>query len=205
MIARDEKVSQVRLTAGAVRHPGHLHDIGLRIMGLQVVQSDMYASLAEKNRVRNVPILRLAARFWIAKAAPSSRTILRLRLCCYAILPATSRRRAPHCPGSAPRRKRCQRSHPAFRCDAQYQPIFLKDDITQDELPLLSHHRQTNCPSWIRSLAHRRLYPPQRFMAILSATLAKSAKKCSISRAGSSTIPATSGKIRRRSCNTTKF
>ena len=57
MFGRDEKVSQVRLTAVQYIVLGIFMILAYGLWRLQVVQSDMYASLAEKNRVRNVPIL----------------------------------------------------------------------------------------------------------------------------------------------------
>ncbi len=57
MFGRDEKVSPVRLTAVQYIILGIFVILAYGLWRLQVVQSDMYASLAEKNRVRNVPIL----------------------------------------------------------------------------------------------------------------------------------------------------
>src|SRR5580700_9280372 len=57
MIARDEKVSQVRLTAVQYIILAIFMILAYGLWRLQVVQSDLYSSLAEKNRVRNVPIL----------------------------------------------------------------------------------------------------------------------------------------------------
>jgi penicillin-binding protein 2 len=57
MIGRDEKVSQLRLTAVQYIVLAIFMILAYGLWRLQVVQSDLYASLAEKNRVRNVPIL----------------------------------------------------------------------------------------------------------------------------------------------------
>src|SRR5450755_913609 len=57
MFGRDEKVSPVRLTAVQYIVLAIFMILAYGLWRLQVVQSDMYASLAEKNRVRNVPIL----------------------------------------------------------------------------------------------------------------------------------------------------
>jgi penicillin-binding protein 2 len=57
MFGRDEKVSQVRLTAVQYIVLAIFMILAYGLWRLQVVQTDMYASLAEKNRVRNVPIL----------------------------------------------------------------------------------------------------------------------------------------------------
>ena len=50
--------------------------------------------------------------------------------------------------------------------NAQYQPIFLKEDITPDELSLTESHRN-ELPELDTIMAHRRLYPRNGFMAHL--------------------------------------
>src|SRR5713101_2922128 len=57
MFGRDEKVSPIRLTAVQYIILGMFLLLAYGLWRLQVVQSDFYASLAEKNRIRNVPIL----------------------------------------------------------------------------------------------------------------------------------------------------
>ena len=42
----------------------------------------------------------------------------------------------------------------------QYQPIFLKDDITPDELAFIESHKN-ELPELDTIMAHRRLYPAQ--------------------------------------------
>src|ERR1700739_5144806 len=46
------------------------------------------------------------------------------------------------------------------------QPIFLKEDITQDELAFIDAHRN-ELPELDTIVAHRRLYPRNGFMAHL--------------------------------------
>ena len=48
----------------------------------------------------------------------------------------------------------------------QYQPIYLKDDITQDEEAFIEAHRN-ELPELETIMAHRRLYPRKGFMAHL--------------------------------------
>jgi len=48
----------------------------------------------------------------------------------------------------------------------QYQPIYLKDDITPDELAFIESHRN-ELPELDTIMAHRRLYPRNGFMAHL--------------------------------------
>ena len=57
MFGRDEKVSPVRLTAVQYIVLAIFMILAYGLWQLQVMQSDKYASMAEKNRVRNVPIL----------------------------------------------------------------------------------------------------------------------------------------------------
>jgi penicillin-binding protein 2 len=48
----------------------------------------------------------------------------------------------------------------------QYQPIFLKEDITPDELAFIEAHKN-ELPELETIMAHRRLYPRNGFMAHL--------------------------------------
>src|SRR6201999_3157580 len=53
-----------------------------------------------------------------------------------------------------------------FQGVPQYQPIYLKDDITPDELAFIEAHRN-ELPELDTIMAHRRLYPRNGFMAHL--------------------------------------
>ncbi len=53
-----------------------------------------------------------------------------------------------------------------FASMPQYQPIFLKEDITPDELAFVESHRN-ELPELDTIMAHRRLYPRNGFMAHL--------------------------------------
>src|ERR1700746_907464 len=57
MFGRDEKVSQIRLTAAQYVILAIFLVLAYGLWRLQVMQSDLYATLAEKNQIRNVPIL----------------------------------------------------------------------------------------------------------------------------------------------------
>src|ERR1700676_3525554 len=57
MFGRDEKVSAIRLTAAQYLILGIFVVLAYGLWRLQVMQTDLYATLAEKNRIRNVPIL----------------------------------------------------------------------------------------------------------------------------------------------------
>ena len=53
-----------------------------------------------------------------------------------------------------------------FASTPQYQPIFLKEDITPDELAFIEAHRN-ELPELDTIMTHRRLYPRNGFMAHL--------------------------------------
>src|SRR6201988_5200885 len=57
MFGRDEKVSSIRLTAVQYIILVIFMILAYGLWRLQVMQSDFYAQLAEKNRIRTVPIL----------------------------------------------------------------------------------------------------------------------------------------------------
>src|SRR4249919_294555 len=57
MFGRDEKVSPIRLTAAQYIILGIFLILAYGLWRLQVMQSDYYSLAAEKNRIRNVPVL----------------------------------------------------------------------------------------------------------------------------------------------------
>src|SRR5580698_4471726 len=167
MFGRDEKVSQIRLTAVQYIILAIFMILAYGLWRLQVVQSDLYASLAEKNRVRNVPIL--APRGKILDR--EGRTIVDNYPSLAALLLRDSSRdltadsdlisQGLHLD---PKDVRDRIKH--FASMPQYQPIFLKDDITPDELAFVESHRN-ELPELDTIVAHRRLYPRNGFMAHL--------------------------------------
>jgi len=167
MFGREEKVSAIRLTAVQYIILGIFLVLAYGLWRLQVMQSDLYSSLAEKNRIRNVPILAPRGKILdregriIVDNYPSF-TVLLLRdsqrdLLADADLIAQGlhldlkdvRDRIKH-----------------FAAAPQYQPIYLKDDITPDELAFIEAHRN-ELPELETIMAHRRLYPRNGFMAHL--------------------------------------
>ena len=167
MFGRDEKVSPMRLTAVQYIVLGVFLILAYGLWRLQVVQSDFYSSLAEKNRIRNVPILAPRGRILdregrtIVDNYPSF-TALLLRdssrdLTADADLIAQGLHLDPN-----DVRERIRH----FTGTPQYQPIFLKDDITPDELAFIESHRN-ELPELDTIMAHRRLYPRNGFLAHL--------------------------------------
>src|SRR5215831_18188991 len=165
MFGRDEKVSAIRLTAVQYIILVIFLILAYGLWRLQVMQSDFYAGLAEKNRIRNVPILAPRGKILdregrvIVENYPSFSALL-LRdssrdLMADADLIAEGLHLDPD-----EVRARIKR----FASMPQYQPIFLKEDITPDELQFIEAHRN-ELPELDTIMAHRRLYPRNGFMA----------------------------------------
>jgi penicillin-binding protein 2 len=167
MFGRDEKVSAIRLTAVQYVILVVFLILAYGLWRLQVMQSDLYAQLAEKNRIRNVPIL--APRGKILDR--EGRTIVDNYPSFSALLLRDSTRdlnadsdviaQGLHLDPKEVR-ERIRR----FTSMPQYQPIFLKDDITPDELAFIEAHKN-ELPELDTIMAHRRLYPRYGFIAHL--------------------------------------
>src|SRR5712672_2334779 len=165
MFGRDDKVSGIRLTAAQYMILAIFLVLAYGLWRLQVMLSDLYATLAEKNRIRNVPIL--APRGKILDR--EGRTIVENYPSFSALLLRDSTRdlnadadliaQGLHLDANE---VRTRIRH--FSSLPQYQPIFLKKDITQDELAFIDAHRN-ELPELDTIVAHRRLYPRNGFMA----------------------------------------
>src|SRR6476660_102301 len=165
MFGRDEKVSGTRLTAVQYIILGVFLILAYGLWRLQVVQSEFYAALAEKNKTREVPILAPRGKILdregrvIVDNYPSF-TALLLRdstrdLSGDADLIAQGLHLDP---------KEVKDRLRKFAGTPQYQPIYLKEDITPDELAFIRAHRN-ELPELDTIMAHRRLYPRNGFMA----------------------------------------
>src|SRR5437660_4114197 len=134
---------------------------------LQVMQSDLYATLAEKNRIRNVPILAPRGKILdregriIVDNYPSFSALLLRDSSRDLNADADLIAAGLHLDANEVR-MRIRR----FSSMPQYQPIFLKEDITPDELAFIDAHRN-ELPELDTIVAHRRLYPRNGFMAHL--------------------------------------
>ena len=167
MFGREEKVSAMRLTAVQYIILAVFLVLAYGLWRLQVMQSDKYSLLAEMNRIRNVPILAPRGKILdregrvIVDNYPSfSALLLRdsLRdLNADADLIAQGLHLTPE-----EVRQRLRR----FASMPRYQPIFLKEDITPDELAFIESHKN-ELPELDTIMAHRRLYPRNGFMAHL--------------------------------------
>jgi penicillin-binding protein 2 len=167
MFGRDEKVSGLRLTAAQYVILGIFLVLAYGLWRLQVMQSEYYSLAAEKNRIRNVPVL--APRGKILDR--EGRTIVDNYPSFSALLLRDSSRdltadadmiaKGLHLDPNEVR-GRIRR----FSSMPQYQPIFLKEDITPDELAFIEAHRN-ELPELDTIMDHRRLYPRNGFMAHL--------------------------------------
>jgi penicillin-binding protein 2 len=167
MFGRDEKVSAIRLTAAQYVILGIFLILAYGLWRLQVMQSDYYQLAAEKNRIRNVPVLAPRGKILdregrtIVDNYPSFSALL-LRdssrdLTADADLIAQGLHLDP---------KEVRARIRRFASMPQYQPIFLKEDITPDELAFIEAHRN-ELPELDTIMDHRRLYPRNGFMAHL--------------------------------------
>jgi len=165
MFGREEKVSSTRLTTVQYFILAIFLVLAYGLWRLQVMQSDKYSLLAEMNRVRNVPILAPRGKILdregrvIVDNYPSFSALL-LRdssrdLNADADLIAQGLHLVPE-----EVRQRIRR----FTSMPRYQPIFLKEDITPDELAFIESHKN-ELPELDTIMAHRRLYPRNGFMA----------------------------------------
>jgi penicillin-binding protein 2 len=167
MFGRDEKVSAIRLTAAQYMILAIFLVLAYGLWRLQVMQSGYYASAAEKNRIRNVPILAPRGKILdregriIVDNYPSFSAL---------VLRDTSRdlnadadliAQGLHLDAED---VRTRIRH--FASMPQYQPIFLKEDITPDEQAFIEAHRN-ELPELDTIRADRRLYPRNGFMAHL--------------------------------------
>jgi len=166
-LGRDEKVPQLRLTAVQYGILGIFLILVFGLWRLQVVGSDYYSQLAEKNRICNVPLLAPRGKILdregriIVDNYPSFSALL-LRDASRNVLNDVDTIAAGLHMDPDEVRDRVKR----FAFTPQYQPIFLKDDITPDELAFIESHRN-ELPELETIMAHRRLYPKGGFMAHL--------------------------------------
>ncbi len=165
MLGRDDKVSQIRLTAVQYILLGIFLVLAFGLWRLQVARSDYYNTLAEQNRIKQVPILAPRGKILdregriIVDNYPSF-SVLLLRdqkrdLAADADKIAAGLHMQPD-----ELRARLKR----MAAVPGYQPLFLKDDITPDELAFIESHR-AELPELDTITVHRRLYPKDGFMA----------------------------------------
>ncbi len=167
MFGREEKPSPIRLTAVQYLILAIFLVLAYGLWRLQVSQSDYYTAAAEQNRVRNVPIL--APRGKIVDR--NGRTIVDNYRSVTALLLRDSTRdltvdASAIASGLHLDAKDVKDKIRHFSSMPQYQPIYLKEDITPDEEAFIESHK-TELPELDTIMAYRRLYPLKGFMAHL--------------------------------------
>src|SRR5882724_8613938 len=167
MFGRDEKVSSFRLTGVQYVILAIFLVLAYGLWRLQVVSSEFYAALAEKNKTREVPILAPRGRILdrdgrvIVDNYPSFTALLLRDSTRDLTVDADLIAQGLHLD-----RKEVRERLRKFAGTPQYQPIYLKEDITPDELAFIKSHRN-ELPELDTIMAHRRLYPRNGFMAHL--------------------------------------
>ncbi len=167
MFGRDEKVSEIRLTVAQYIILGIFLVLAYGLWRLQVMESGYYASAAEKNRIRNVPVLAPRGKILdrngriIVDNYPSTTALLLRDSSRDLVADADLIAQGLHL---NPNEVRARIRH--FAAMPQYQPIFLKEDITPDELQFIEAHRN-ELPELDTIDGARRLYPRNGFMAHL--------------------------------------
>src|SRR5882724_11329211 len=167
MLGREEKISGGRLTSVQYAILLMFLVLGYGLWRLQVSQTNYYATQAENNRVRKVPIL-----------APRGKIVDREGRIIVDNYPSFTalmmRDSARDMAGDAPliaqglhlKESEVRDKIRRFAGMPQYAPIYLKEDITPDELAFVESHRN-ELPELDTIMAHRRLYPRNGFMAHL--------------------------------------
>src|SRR5271157_1785219 len=165
MFGREEKVSQLRLTAVQYVLLGIFLVLAFGLWRLQVARSDYYTNLAEQNRVKQVPMLAPRGKILdregriIVDNYPSFSVLLLRDQSRNLDSDADKIAAGLHMPPDE-LRARLKR----MVAVPGYQPLFLKDDITPDELAFIESHR-ADLPELDIITVHRRLYPKNGFMA----------------------------------------
>src|SRR5262252_8419363 len=165
MFGREEKVSPLRLTAVQYVLLAIFLLLAFGLWRLQVARSDYYSSLAEQNRIKQVPILAPRGKLLdregrvIVDNYPSFSVLLLRDQNRNLDADADKIAEGLHLPPDELRTRLSK-----MKLVPGYQPMFLKDDITPDELAFIESHR-ADLPELDIITVHRRLYPKNGFMA----------------------------------------
>src|SRR5258707_5085609 len=167
MFGREEKVSALRLTAVQYIVLFIFLLLAYGLWRLQVMRSDEYALLAEKNRVRNVPILAPRGKILdregriIVDNYPSFSALL---------LREQPRELEPKIPkiaaGLNVSAEEIRQLLRRYAGRPKYEPLVIKQDITPDELAFIEANK-SDIPELETIMVHRRLYPKDGFAAHL--------------------------------------
>jgi penicillin-binding protein 2 len=167
MFSREEKVPAFRLTIVQYVILAIFLVLAFGLWRLQVGRSDYYSSLAEQNRIKQVPILAPRGKILdregriIVDNYPSF-SVLLLRDQHRDLMTDVDMIADGLHLDAKDLRTRLKR----LAGTPGYQPLFVKDDITPDELAWVEAHR-SELPELDTITVHRRLYPRNGFMAHL--------------------------------------
>ena len=165
VFGREEKVSTLRITGIQYFLLAAFLILGFGLWQLQIGKSDYYAGLAERNRIRTVPILAPRGKILdregriIVDNYPSTSVLMVRDLQRDLYADVNQIASGLH---MDPDEVRDRLNH--FKNTPQYQPLVLKEDITPDELAFIESHRN-ELPELETISEHRRLYPKNGFMA----------------------------------------
>jgi penicillin-binding protein 2 len=167
VFGREDKVPQVKLTAVQYGILAIFLILAYGLWRLQVMGSEKYMGLAERNRIRTVPmlaprgkILDREGRIIVDNYPSFSALLLReqnSKIEAHVEEIAAGLHMSPEDVLGRLRK---------FKHRPQYEPIILKDDITPDELAFIEAHKN-EYPELDKIMSHRRLYPKNGFMAHL--------------------------------------
>jgi penicillin-binding protein 2 len=164
---RDDKVPSFKLTAVQYVILAVMVVLIFRLARLEVAGTEKYETLAERNRIRTIPILAPRGRILdregrvIVDNYPSF-SVLLLRDQTRDLKADVDRIAAGLHMDPDSIRERLRK----FASAPQFQPLVLKDDITPDELAFVESHK-VELPEMETIMVHRRLYPKDGFMAHL--------------------------------------
>ncbi|MGO9442599.1 MAG: penicillin-binding protein 2 [Terriglobales bacterium] len=164
---RDDKIPQFKLTAVQYVILAVMVVLIFRLARLEVAGTEKYETLAERNRIRTIPILAPRGKILdregriIVDNYPSF-SVLLLRDQTRDLNADVERIAAGLHMTADTVRDRLRK----FAYAPGFTPLMLKDDITPDELAFVESHK-IELPELETIMVHRRLYPKNGFMAHL--------------------------------------
>jgi penicillin-binding protein 2 len=168
MLAREEKIPGHRFTVVQYALLGMFLLLAFGLWRLQVSGSGYYATLAERNRVRTIPVLAPRGKILdregriLVDNYPSF-SVLLLRE--QGPVPEEDLAKIADGLGMTVEEIHARLRKPGARKN-KFAPVVIKEDITPDELAFLEAHR-SELPHLETLMVHRRLYPPNGFAAHL--------------------------------------
>jgi len=162
---RDQKLPQVRLAIVSYVIVGMIALLLVGFWKLQIIESDHYAQLAERNRIRSIPIiaprgrmLDREGRFLVDNYSSFSVLLLRDD-------PQQVERNLPQiAEGLGMPLEDLQQQLEAAKILPRFQPIVIKPEASKADIDFIETHR-TDIPVLEMLMAYRRRYLPDGFMA----------------------------------------